>query len=119
MTGNNEFKIPERYFENMSSELNLKRVKSEDEFRVPEMYFENLKEQTIRPLRSGKVLRMPSSKIWLGIAGAVVIFISILLIEREEPCESFSCLLEKTELTQEDLEYFEDYEEVSYYYEDY
>lgn len=119
---NNEFKVPEGYFDRSRERL-MKSIQSE-EFKVPENYFDSSKKailtkvamQAEEPTTRGRIVRM----VFLVASAAAVLVLGIVLFKNDpqpatrEP--SFAELIQQTELdeslvfeeatTDEILEYF-------------
>lgn len=104
-----KFECPEGFLD--QSKMNLKNIPSEfptSEFEVPQNFLVDSKEDLKRIPRDLK--RKGAGKmIWfVGGVAAILALIFLLNIETEEPCESFACLLENTEISAEDLEVLDD-----------
>ena len=114
--GDEEFIAPEGYFQQLESELNL-RIQGQDEFAVPDAYFENL-HSTWSIGRDNK--RTRRRKLMGMVAAIIVLLGSVWLREMvvEEECVTYACLLEKTEITQEDIEFYDEYMSTDWYSEE-
>ena len=118
---NSDFKVPESYFTNFKRELDLKiKAGQKDEFNVPDGYFEESRTDIFSIAEEQKVIHISNRKrniLWYSIS-AVAATIAIVLtfnIKETPDCETFACLLEKTTITQEDIEYLEENEEISFF----
>ncbi len=98
-----------------------KTIGRSNAFEVPAGYFEKQEETILQRIRqeNNKVIQHPSSKkTWLYLSGGVaaaILLLILFVINRPGEKESFASLLNKTELNEDDLEYFaseEDYYEL-------
>ena len=118
-----EFETPENYFEQLKKDLDLKMKKSDsEEFVTPEGYFEKNSDRlkNIASSENRRSVRLNSRVLW-SVVGGVASVLSIFFLTRspeEKECVTFACLLEQTTITQEDLEYFEEFEELEFYDDD-
>lgn len=119
---NNEFKVPEGYFDRSRERL-MKSIQSE-EFNVPEGYFDLSKkailnkvaDQAEAPASTGRIVRM----VFLVASAAAVLVLGVILFKNDPqpaaPAPSFAELIEQTDLdeslvfevatTDDILEYF-------------
>lgn len=104
-----KFKVPKDYFEDLKAELALKAAMDEKEhpsFKLPENYLPELQkdlkaipDQTkVIPLWKNTTFRIALS----GVAATILLFLFIGN-PFEKECESFACLMEQTELSEEEL----------------
>ena len=114
-----DFRMPEGYLDQFESELKLKLIKADkNSFRIPDGYGAESERKLKSISKRKSVITM--KRTWIAAAAVVAVAAMVFFLRPvEEPCETFACLLEQAEITQEDIEYFEEYEEVSFYDEEY
>lgn len=122
LPGGGHFHTPEGYFdalENRIDELiSVQDLPHGGSFDVPAKYFEDIETKVLRltgqAKQEGRSLRM-----WLpfiAAAAGLAIFL-VVYFQGREKCESFTCLLEKSDITSEDLLFIEEETIAEYYLE--
>ena len=105
--------------EQIMRQLKIESLREENEFNVPEGYFEQQEEALVKkviPHAPAKVINMRSRSLWFVAAAACAVFaVFYFLPDKNQEQESFAELIQKTDLEIDDLEYFaseEDYYEL-------
>ncbi len=107
-----QFKIPEGYFDDLresiktSTQFNIQ----EDSFLVPTDYFESFGEvlkskinPPVIPIQNQKWMKYSSYAVAAGLA----LFLLLRYFPAQEKCENFTCMLENTELVEDDINWIE------------
>jgi hypothetical protein len=104
-----KFKVPKDYFEDLKAELALKAAmhgKDNPSFSLPENYLQELnKELKSIPDQSRVIPLWKSTAFRIALSGVAATILLFLFIGNpfEKDCESFACLMEQTELSEEEL----------------
>lgn len=107
-----EFSVPEEYFAKLESDLQKKFQEGSSELQVPHDFFDSMHSDILNKITTEnvetKVIPLKNSNVafWISTGlsiAAVGLLIFWFLGSQEEECETFACLLEQTELTNDDL----------------
>lgn len=122
LPGGGKFEVPQGYFNLLESKLKPVEFGADlpagGSFSTPTGYFEELgkkaAERAANGNREGK-----SYRLWLPLmaaAASMAIFL-VVYIQSRNKCESFTCLLEQSEVNPEDLMFIEEEVIAEYYLE--
>ncbi len=119
------FKVPTDYFVESKNEIFSSLVDptidvESGNFQVPEGYFEllnsEIKTKIVAAPQKGKILQYT---FWsLAVAASIMLFFVMFQLIPEKECESFTCLLDKTDFHADDL-LFIDEEIIAEFYLEY
>ncbi|MFT7545870.1 MAG: hypothetical protein ACI8YO_002661 [Gammaproteobacteria bacterium] len=103
----------------MKKKFDINKISKKDEFNIPDGYFEDLHKSIEDKLKSddkeehdtAKVIPLNKNRrnwiIYSGIAACIALGLFVIGQNQSEDCQTFACLLEKTEITDEDIEFLE------------
>ncbi len=123
-----DFRVPEGYFTDLESTINRKFREGTSELFVPDGYFESMHANILAKMENDqvekKVIPISQSRTKYWIAAAISVAATGLLIfwmlgTGEEQCDTFACLLDQTELSNEDLMILDETEIVELLGDDY
>jgi hypothetical protein len=115
-----KFKVPADYFSALEKDV-LQRIADENveipgaSLDVPQGYFDQLPENILNRIRTEKKSRIIRLSTWLSVAASLALVVTLYYIIPEKECETFTCMLEKTEFETEEL-LFIDEEIIAEYY---
>jgi hypothetical protein len=122
------FRVPEGYFADLESSINREFREGTSELSVPDGYFENMHDEILKSIENtkdeAKVIPISRSRnrYWITVAlsaAATGLLLFWMLGMKEEKCETFACLLDQTELSNEDLMILDETEIVELLGDDY
>jgi len=106
------FKVPESYFEELNTSIHkaIARDKEENSFKVPANYFDSLSTEIHNRVNT-KIIPL-HQKAWfkfssIAVAAGLALFLFFDTATTESSSESFTSMLENTELQDEDLSWIE------------
>lgn len=107
-----QFKIPEGYFEDLQDAIKKSTLLEieEDSFLVPSAYFESFAEE-VRSKIDDSDISIPRLNLMkytsYAVAAGLALFLFFQFYSLQDECEDFTCMLENSELVEDDIAWIE------------